>query len=359
MKTSYPSIIVIFLGLSSLVNSQSDSCSSSLNIDGLAFNTSSFNCHSVWDAQDFILRYLQSGPSLWSFVLSARDPNSYVAIGFSNDGQMVGSSAIVGWMSSNGTGITKQYSLTGKNEGQVKPDEGSLQLVNGSMAIVSQSSRLYLAFQLNIIQPQSRVLYSVGPSNVVPLANNILSKHQDKISTQINYATGQSSSTRPYTTLRRTHGALNMVGWGILMPLGALVARYFKQWEPAWFYSHVSIQGLGFGLGIAGVILGFRLQDKLSVAVDTHKALGIFILALGCLQVLAFFLRPDKASKVRKYWNFYHYFVGRVLLGVAIGNVFYGIDLGNEGNSWFIAYGVVLGVLFLLALCLEVRMRLK
>ena len=138
-----------------------------------------------------ILQYTQSGPNLWSFVLSTPDPSSYIAIGFSPNGQMVGSSAIVGWISQNGTGVVKQYALTGQSERLVVPDQGSLQLVDGSTAVVSQSSRLYLAFQLNISRPQSRVIYSIGPSNVVPSANNILSKHQDKISTQIDYATGK------------------------------------------------------------------------------------------------------------------------------------------------------------------------
>lgn len=44
---------------------------------------------------------------------------------------------------------------------------------------------------------------------------------------------------------------------------------------------------------------------------------------------------------------------------VAIGNVFYGISLGNEGSSWYIGYGVVLGVWILVAFYLEVKMRLK
>lgn len=138
-----------------------------------------------------ILQYVQSGPNLWSFVLSAPDPSSYIAIGFSPNGQMVGSSAIVGWVSQNGTGAVKQYDLTGTSERLVVPDQGSLQLVDGSTGIVSRSSRLYLAFQLNTNRPRSRVLYSIGPSNVVPSANNILSKHQDKISTQIDYSTGK------------------------------------------------------------------------------------------------------------------------------------------------------------------------
>lgn len=115
------------------------------------------------------------------------------------------------------------------------------------------------------------------------------------------YFAGQSSSQVPYTTLRRTHGILNMVGWGILLPIGSSVARFCKHWDPAWFYAHVSIQGLGFGLGIAAVILGFRLENKISANVGTHKALGISILSLGCLQVcfLAFLFQSPVGRTAR------------------------------------------------------------
>lgn len=78
---------------------------------------------------------------------------------------------------------------------------------------------------------------------------------------------------------------LNLIGWGVLLPIGKVVARYCKHWDPAWFYAHIFLQGGGFVLGLAGVITGFRLEDKVSDDVDTHKAIGIFILVSGSLQV--------------------------------------------------------------------------
>lgn len=99
--------------------------------------------------------------------------------------------------------------------------------------------------------------------------------------------TGQtkSSTGRPYTRLRRSHGALNMLGWGILMIIGVIVARHLKSYDPLWFYLHICIQSFAFVFGIIGVICGFVLDNKTNADVSTHKALGIFILVLGCLQV--------------------------------------------------------------------------
>ena len=100
------------------------------------------------------------------------------------------------------------------------------------------------------------------------------------------HATGQSATGgSPYERLRRSHGVLNMVGWGILMIIGAMVARYFREKDPLWFYFHGFIQLFGFILGLVGIICGFVLNNRLHAAVSTHKGLGIFILVLGCLQV--------------------------------------------------------------------------
>lgn len=142
-----------------------------------------------------MVQYLQTASNIWSFVLSApADTNSYIAIGFSTSGVMVGSSAMVGWVSSNGGGVVKQYYLGGTSPNLVAPDQGNLQVVTNSTTIISQSSRLYLAFQLETNQPQSRLLYSVGPTNFFPSSPNyLLSEHRAKVSTSINYVTGKQS----------------------------------------------------------------------------------------------------------------------------------------------------------------------
>ncbi|ESR61139.1 hypothetical protein CICLE_v10017719mg [Citrus x clementina] len=168
----------------------------------------------------------------------------------------------------------------------------------------------------------------------------------------------QASSRTPYKKLR-SHGITNMLGWGILMIIGAILARYFKQWDPIWFYSHTLVQSLGFVLGVAGVICGLVLENKFDADVSTHKGLGIFILVLGCLQVMAFLARPNKESKVRKYWNWYHHNMGRILIIFAIANIFYGIHLGEKGKGWNAGYGITIAILFLIAIVLEIRMWMR
>jgi hypothetical protein len=83
----------------------------------------------------------------------------------------------------------------------------------------------------------------------------------------------------------RKHGLLAMMGWGVLMPIGMITARYFRQLDPCWFYSHLAIQVSGYAIGIAAVVLGFRLNEDGLRNVGVHKALGIGILAMASLQV--------------------------------------------------------------------------
>ncbi|KAF3652500.1 Cytochrome and DOMON domain-containing protein, partial [Capsicum annuum] len=344
-------IFQIFISFQILkVNSQdsnTDSCNSNLKLKGgIFFDTASFQCLSVWDQQGYILRYKRTNTSVWSFVLSAPNTNAYIAMGFSEKGKMVGSTAIVGWVANDGTPTMKKYFLGGQSPNQVLPDEGNLQLVNLTSSVVAENSRIYLAFQLSIEMPSNRLIYSVGPTGMLPSTVNYrLTEHQDKTSTSLNYNTGQSETKTLYANLRRSHGLLNMVGWGILMPIGVMVARYLRQYDPIWFYSHATIQSLGFILGFAGVISGLILNSRLQNNVNKHKGLGIVILLLGCLQVIAVLVRPDKESKIRKYWNWYHYTAGRILILLASINVFYGIHLGNAGTSWNAGFSIALVIL--------------
>jgi hypothetical protein len=74
---------------------------------------------------------------------------------------------------------------------------------------------------------------------------------------------------------------------------------------------------------------------------------------------MVFLARLDKSLKVRKYWNWYHYSVGRILIIFVVANVFYGIHLGEKGREWNGGYEVVLAILFVIALILEVRMWMR
>ncbi|KAL9239668.1 hypothetical protein vseg_013970 [Gypsophila vaccaria] len=359
-------VLIVFLSIfvvhpGSLVHSgDSDSCDSKdiKFSDIVNFDATSMSCQVVWQKHDFILRYAQAGKGRWSFLLSAKDPGSWVGIGFSINGQMKGSSAMVGWVDSDGTGKILQYDLKDRDSDSVLPNQGDLTVVNNSDTVVKQSNRIYMAFQLSTPQPRMKLLYAIGPSTLPSARNRFkLTKHQDQISTTLDYQTGRSqAANRPHTGVRRTHGALNMLGWGILMPIGAIVARYFRQWDPIWFYAHTGIQIISFLLGLVGFVLGLVLQGLINAQVTRHRNLGITIFILGCLQVMALLFRPEKGSKMRKYWNLYHHNAGKILVVLAISNTFYGIRLGQENGNWYGTYIVIVVLLSASTVFLEIKL---
>lgn len=94
-----------------------------------------------------------------------------------------------------------------------------------------------------------------------------------------------SSSSSKFDQLKVTHGALAIIGWGVLLPVGAVIARYCRQWEPQWFHLHLFFQLTGYTIGVFTVVVGMSLYYQTHSNVTAHRDLGIFLLVLGTLQV--------------------------------------------------------------------------
>ncbi|KAL6903626.1 hypothetical protein ACP4OV_004439 [Aristida adscensionis] len=346
---------------SSSSSASSDSCATSrLAVASLVpFDTASFRCVAAWKQEDFVLRYKNTGPSVWSFILSAPDKGTYVSVGFSGKGKMVGSSAVAGWASS-GRGTAKQYYLGGKSSDECPVNKGLLKLVKNKTVSISHSGRLYIAFQLSTDYPQPYLIYAVGPYGYLPSSSDLqLPMHQSMASRAFNYTSGMSSGAAGVDDgafpTQRKHGLLGMMGWGVLMPIGMLTARYFRQLDPCWFYSHLVIQMVAFIIGVAAIVLGFRLDQDGLKNVFVHKVLGIAILVAATLQVMAILARPDKTSKVRRFWNWYHHNIGRAAILLSIGNVFLGLNIAREVNAYVVSYGVFVAVWVVAVIAFEVK----
>ncbi|WOL14590.1 cytochrome b561 and DOMON domain-containing protein [Canna indica] len=347
------SLLALFaaLGLAiATVGAESDGCSSEL--PSIFSNYSGLSCKTVWNS--FVLRYSQDQDNVLSIVLSTVYTTGWVGMGFSKDGMMVGSSAVVGWLGNTGIPHVKRYYLGGQSSSEVQADKGDLLFSAAIPSVAVEQAKIYLAFQLKFSAPvtQQQVLFAVGSETP---NKDVLSEHVDKTSLVFDFSSGASSSSSFYPyQLKRTHGALAIFGWGVLLPIGAIIARYCRQWDPLWYYLHTVIQLIGFIFGLAAVVAGKVLFDKLHASVYSHRGIGIFVLVLGILQILAFFLRPGKDSKHRRYWNWYHHWFGRLALFFAAVNIVIGIRVGGAGNSWKVGYGFNLAVLLVACIILEV-----
>ncbi|XVF26186.1 hypothetical protein REPUB_Repub13aG0277400 [Reevesia pubescens] len=143
----------------------------------------------------------------------------------------------------------------------------------------------------------------------------------------------------------------SMVSWGILLPLGAIIARYlkvFKSADPAWFYLHASCQFSAYVVGVAGWGTGLKLgSESAGIQFDAHRTIGIILFCLGTLQVFALLLRPKTDHKLRFYWNIYHHLVGYTVIILSVINIFKGFDILKPEKKWKNAYiGVIVALAF-------------
>ncbi|ONK80366.1 uncharacterized protein A4U43_C01F16880 [Asparagus officinalis] len=355
MASVAPSVLLL-LALVHKGYCQTDSCASDLSTFlPSPFNVSGLSCKPIWNS--FILRYSQDQDNVLNIVLSAVYTSGWIGIGFSNDGMMVGSSAMVGFIGKGGRAHIKQYYLRGQSSSEVIINEGQLTETNVKPAIILYGVNIYLAFQLKFSSPVSQQQLLFAFSTATP-NNYQLTEHDDKISISFDFSGDFSGGTPPTSLypykLKRNHGALAIFGWGVLLPIGAITARYGKGWDPLWYYIHVIMQFAGFIIGLAGVVAGISLYNKLHSDVFAHRGLGIFVFVLGILQVTAFFIHPDKDSKIRKYWNWYHHWVGRLALFLASVNIVLGIQVGGAGNAWKVTYGINLALILITTSVLEI-----
>ncbi|XVF77388.1 hypothetical protein PTKIN_Ptkin14bG0038900 [Pterospermum kingtungense] len=160
--------------------------------------------------------------------------------------------------------------------------------------------------------------------------------------------------------LRKVHGILNIIGWGTLLPVGVIIARYFRQFpfklEPWWYRFHYTCQALGYILGTIGWGLGLLLgHESRYYSFHTHRVLGISIFGFATLQMLAFRLKPNREDEYRKHWNVYHHFLGYALLVMIPVNIYQGIKILKPDNQvWKWVYNGILVLLALVVLALEI-----
>jgi hypothetical protein len=104
------------------------------------------------------------------------------------------------------------------------------------------------------------------------------------------------------------HARLMVLSWGVLLPLGVCIARFYKvtpnqKWpeqldKKLWWHAHLVMQITGLVLAIFGLILICCIHTK---AIDTHLAqwhgyLGWMVITLGILQAWGGMLRGSKGG---------------------------------------------------------------
>ncbi|XP_071717075.1 cytochrome b561 and DOMON domain-containing protein At5g35735-like [Rutidosis leptorrhynchoides] len=281
--------------------------------------------------------------------------SQWVAWALNVDGSgMVGAQSLVALISSNGSVRAYTSSVTGYGTG-LQPTGLSFdvpkiraEMVNGvvviyaTLVLPSGKTSFNQVWQVGPVSDGAPGIHKMGPDNKNSVGN-------------VDFATGEATADGGNVggSLRRrknTHGVLNAVSWGVLMPMGAMAARYlklFKAADPAWFYIHVTCQASAYVVGVAGWATGLKLgSDSVGIRYNTHRNIGIALFALGTIQAFALLLRPKPDNKYRFYWNIYHHGIGYTVIVLSVINVFKGIDILDPEKKWKKAY---IGILMFLA----------
>jgi hypothetical protein len=109
------------------------------------------------------------------------------------------------------------------------------------------------------------------------------------------------ASTHDIAPLVAWHARLMVLAWSVLIPLGVLVARFYKVTpkqdfpaqldNPFWWHAHRGLQYSGIALALAALSLVFAFKN-----LSAHAICGYAVLLLGLLQVIGAQLRGTKGG---------------------------------------------------------------
>ncbi|WCJ26943.1 Cytochrome b561 and DOMON domain-containing protein At5g35735 [Euphorbia peplus] len=138
---------------------------------------------------------------------------------------------------------------------------------------------------------------------------------------------------------KNVHGVLNMVSWGIMLPVGALFANAVKALEadfPPLIWLRILWGASTYAIGVAGWATGMQLGNGSHGA---HRILGTL---LFCFSTLQFFNTPPPY----------------VTIVISIINIYQGLDILQPDSEWkqmytgFLIFMGCMYVLFGILLCL-------
>ncbi|KAM7498411.1 hypothetical protein LguiA_022825 [Lonicera macranthoides] len=240
----------------------------------------------------------------------------------------------------------------------------SATLYGGRMATIRNGATIQIFATLKLVPNKTKIhyvwnrgLYVQGYSPTIhPTTNNDLSS-----TATIDVLSGVSTAKHDnIIILKYAHGIMNAISWGVLLPIGAVTARYLRHIQslgPTWFYMHAGIQLSAFFLGTIGFAIGIRLGELSPGKVyGLHRKLGFATFCLGSLQTLALLFRPKTTNKFRKYWKSYHHFVGYSCVVLGVVNVFQGFEVMGEDRSYAkLGYCLCLSTLIGICIAMEVN----
>eukprot|EP00562_Extubocellulus_spinifer_P002443 CAMPEP_0178472190 /NCGR_PEP_ID=MMETSP0696-20121128/1441_1 /TAXON_ID=265572 /ORGANISM="Extubocellulus spinifer, Strain CCMP396" /LENGTH=724 /DNA_ID=CAMNT_0020099369 /DNA_START=190 /DNA_END=2364 /DNA_ORIENTATION=- len=312
---------------------------------------------------------------------------AWLGFGFSTDGKMIDSEAVIGRPDLAAADEEKplKYNLKGKGTTAVIPMEEARQTLTD--ALITQDGT-------NTVMTFTKILEEEGEHTIDPAVpihfiyaigdGNTLAYHAKKGTIQLNLSTcltGAGAKTAGGTgqnsnrTMWAAHGILATLALALATPL-AVTTAWFRTLVPSsWIYIHVFANVSSFFMILLSFILAvmaMSMSKNPAHFSDPHHIAGLAILMLVTFQVMNGFLRPPvekrdpyaMESKIagiitipgtaRELWKILHHCAGLVVLGVGFWQLKTGMDLYAADftvGSWkpyFYAYLAIFGTVIVL-----------
>ncbi|KAI9719820.1 MAG: hypothetical protein M1812_003309 [Candelaria pacifica] len=147
-----------------------------------------------------------------------------------------------------------------------------------------------------------------------------------------------------------THGLVMALAFAVFFPLGAIVIRLFSFKGLMWI--HAGWQIFAWILALAGLGLGVWIATTTHqwTASNGHPIIGTLVIGLLVLQPILAIIHHQiyKREHKRTVWIYGHIWYGRILLILGAINGGLGLQLSGNTVKGEIAYGVIVGVMFVL-----------
>ncbi|KAK1567103.1 hypothetical protein Q3G72_008249 [Acer saccharum] len=279
---------------------------------------------------------------------------------------MVCSQALVAYQNADGISSAYTSPVTSYNT-RLEMGDLSFQVEKISAEFANNEMIIYAKFVLPKNVTWVNHVWQDGPVNEdYSLGRHALDADNLRSTGVVDFLSGQVVTTKggsSYLSLKKAHGGINMISWGILLPIGILIVRYTKECTEnrIWFYAHMICQSLGYTAGIVGAAIGFYLGVKShGIQYDAHKSIGIVLFVLGFIQVLAGKLRPGVEHNLRKKWKIYHLGIGYLVIMLSVTNIFKGFFILKAMKIWMLTYvGFVIFFLVLFVFSFNPILRCK
>mmetsp|Transcript_2297 Transcript_2297/g.4884 ORF Transcript_2297/g.4884 Transcript_2297/m.4884 type:complete len:309 (-) Transcript_2297:295-1221(-) len=288
------------------------------------------------------------------------DGEAWVSIGFSLNGRMIGSEAVIGIPGS----TTLKYNLNGYTDNLVQPMPQEQQTLTDA-STVFQNGQTIMKFTKIMKEPgEVEILFGDNDFLWAHGSAPALTYHASRSAFVLNLSSGAAQEvTAPNKGLWLAHGVILFLAWGVFVPF-AVQASLLRKLLPEggiWFQIHRGLNTISLALFIAGFAISVATTNKEEQPhfSNPHRRMGLAMFIMAILQVIGGIVRPhnppegEKKKPVRVGWEVGHRVLGVSLLacgfwqmyeGILLYGVKYSTDESDE-EAITIAYWVWISVM--------------